>query len=105
VRVETDDSSALGISASASKGAGLLVVSVVNPSPDFDAPMVCTLRGMQPSSASAELLHDADLNAANTFDVPDRLTPKTLLVTIDGGSVRFDLPRLSVATITVRTPS
>jgi alpha-N-arabinofuranosidase len=105
VRVETDDSSAFGISASASKGVGLLVVSVVNPSPDFDAPIVCTLRGMQPSSASAQIVHDADLNAANTFDVPDRLTPKTLLVTVDGSSVRFDLPRLSVATITVRTPS
>lgn len=103
VRVETDDKAPLALSASASKTQGQLVVSLVNPRADVDWHIDVSLRGSAARSATAQILHDADLNAANSFDQPDRLAPKAHAVRVDGGRVSLDLPRLSVATVTVQT--
>jgi alpha-L-arabinofuranosidase len=91
------------LSASASKADGQIVISVVNPRTDTDWQIDCTLRGATAKSATAQILHDTDLNAANTFDQPDRLMPKSHPVRVEGGRVLLDLPRLSVATVTVQT--
>ena len=102
VRVNTDDSSPLALSVSASKRENNLMISLVNPRSDLDIPVVCNLRGARAVSGSAQILHDQDLNAANTFDNVDRVIPKNLGVTVEGDRVRLDLPRLSVAMLTLR---
>ncbi len=91
------------LSVSASKKGGQVVLSLVNPRGDFDMQIDATLHGVSAKSASAQILHDNDLNAFNGFEQPDRLTPKSHPVRVDGGHLRLDLPRLSVATVTVET--
>ncbi len=102
VRVETEDPSPLALSVSASKGDKDLVLSFVNPRHNADLQVDCTLRGTSSKEGSAQILHDADLNACNSFENPDRLVPKPHPVTIEGSRVRIDVPRLSVATVTLR---
>ena len=45
---------------------------------------------------------DADLNAANTFATPDRITPRDHKVAVEAGRIVVDLPPLSVVTAAVR---
>jgi alpha-N-arabinofuranosidase len=103
VRVETDDSAPLGVSASASKGDGQLIASFVNPRTDTDWAIDCELKGVSVKAATAQILQDPDWNACNTFDNPDRVIPRSLNVQVEGGRLRFDLPRMSLATITLQT--
>ena len=103
VRTDTPDASPLGLSVSASKGGGQVVLSLVNPRSDADLEIDCTLRGTSARAASAQILHDADLNACNSFDQPDRLLPRAHPVRVEGARLRLDLPRLSVASVTVET--
>src|SRR5204863_87709 len=63
VRVNTDDSSPLALSVSASKRENNLIISLVNPRSDLDIPVVCNLRGVRAAGGSAQILHDQDLNA------------------------------------------
>lgn len=100
VRVEPGDASPLGVSASASKNSKSLVVSLVNPSATADIDADCAIRGVKAASCSAKILHDADFNAYNSFDQPDRIVPRDHPVTLDGTNLRLSLPRLSVVTIT-----
>jgi alpha-N-arabinofuranosidase len=98
VRVESGDSSPSGLSVSASKSDKELVVTLVNPRHDVDLQVECTLKGVNPSPGNGQILHDAEWNACNTFDHPDRIAPKPLTLRVDGSQVHLDLPRLSVAT-------
>src|ERR1700732_5110547 len=66
VRVESDDSSPLGLSISASKGAKELVVSWVNPRHDADLQVECMLKGADLSVGTAQILHEAEWNACNS---------------------------------------
>jgi tetratricopeptide (TPR) repeat protein len=50
---------------------------------------------------SSEILHDADWNACNSFENPDRVIPKLHGIRVNGSSLQLDLPRLSVVTATV----
>ena len=59
------------------------------------------LRGASPKNAAAVLLHDADWNACNSFDAPDHVVPKPHPAKVEGSIVRLDLPRMSVATVTL----
>jgi alpha-L-arabinofuranosidase len=102
VRVETEDSSPLGLSVSASKSEKDLVLSFVNPRFDADLEVDCTLRGSSSKEGSALILHDPDLNACNTFDHPDRVVTRSHPVTIEGSRIRLNLSRLSVATVMLR---
>jgi alpha-N-arabinofuranosidase len=102
VRVETEDSSPLGLSMSASRGDRDLVLSFVNPRPDTEMQIDCSLRGSSAKEASAEILHDQDFNAYNSFDNPNRIVPKQHPVRVAGSRIQLDLPRLSVATVTVQ---
>jgi len=107
VKVETDaavsdkDKSALDLSVSASTKNGVIVLSLVNPFPDQDMEIQCSLRGASAKDGSAVLLHDNDWNAYNGFDAPDRVVPKPHPIKLEGSSVRLDLPRMSVATVTL----
>ena len=107
VKVETDaatsdkDKPPLDLSASASAKNGVVMLSLVNPFPDQDLEIQCALRGATAKDATAVLLHDADWNACNSFDAPDRVAPKPHPVNVEGSTVRLDLPRMSVATVTL----
>ncbi|HEY3738643.1 MAG TPA: alpha-L-arabinofuranosidase A, partial [Bryobacteraceae bacterium] len=103
VKVETSDSaSPLDVSVSASRGDNELVVTFINPKNDTDVRIDCALPGVSARSIAASALHHADLNAPNTFDQPDTVTPKTFDARLEGGSVHFDLPRLSIVTARIR---
>jgi len=62
----------------------------------------CSLAGATARSATARILHDDDLNAANTFATPDRIVQSDHKVTVEGARIVTDLPPLSVVTATVR---
>ncbi len=102
VRVETADSDPLGLSVSASRKDNEVVISLVNPRGDSDLDVKCTLPGVTAKQASAQILHDNDFNAYNSFDNPGRVILRDHAVTLEGSKVRLDLPRLSVATVTLR---
>ncbi len=101
VRVESDDAAPLAVSASASKGDNQLIASFVNPRTDADWEIDCDVKGYPAKVATGQIIHDSDWNACNTFENPDRVVPRPLAVQVDGGRLRFDLPRMSVATIVV----
>ena len=116
LKVESDDTGPLALSASASKGhyqmgeqrgsdntRTQIVASFVNPRTDSDISVQCELRDASAAGATGQILHDPDWNAANTFDNPDKLVPKTFDVHASGSQIRFDLPGMSVATVTVQT--
>ncbi|MGH9344963.1 MAG: alpha-N-arabinofuranosidase [Terriglobia bacterium] len=102
VQVETTDSSPLGLSVSASKSEKGLVLSLVNPRYDADASVECSLRGASASGGSAQILHDNDYNACNSFDDPDHITPKSHPVSVNGSTIQLDVPRMSVVTVTAQ---
>jgi alpha-N-arabinofuranosidase len=62
----------------------------------------CTLAGSSARAGTAQILHDADLNACNSFEQPDRVVPRSHPVQVSGSKITVDLPRLSVATITLQ---
>ena len=95
------DKPSLDLSVSASTKNGVVVLSLLNPFPDQDLEMQCALRGATAKDAIALLLHDADWNAYNSFDAPDHVIPKPHPVKVEGSTVRLDLPRMSVATVTL----
>jgi len=98
VRTKTDDPSALGVSLSASKVGKELIVTFVNPKHDTGLSVNCSIAGALPSGATAKILHHADLNAENSFSRPDTIVPANHQVSVAGGSLKADLPPLSVLT-------
>jgi alpha-L-arabinofuranosidase len=63
----------------------------------------CALRGVNARQGRAQILHDSDLNAYNSFDNPDRVTIKPHPVTVEAGRIAIALPAMSIATVTVET--
>ena len=101
VKMETAAKSPLDVSLSASRDGGKLVLTLVNPHTDSPARMTCTLAGGTARSATARILHDADWNACNTFDQPDRLVPRAFQLTVQGEKLEAELPPLSIVTAEV----
>jgi alpha-N-arabinofuranosidase len=62
----------------------------------------CSFTGLTPSSASAQILHNADMNAYNGFDDPDKITIKPHSVAVENGRMRVDIPAMSIVTVTVK---
>ncbi len=105
VRIETDapaDSKTPELSLSASRQGSEMIVTLVNPRHDVDMQVDCSVRGVVAKSGSAQILHDSDMNACNSFDNPDRLTIKRHEVAVDSGRVKIALPPLSIATVTLQ---
>jgi len=107
VKVESEggapdkDKASPDLSVSASTKNGVVVLSLVNPFPDQDLEIQCVLRGATAKDTNALLLHDADWNACNSFDAPDHVVPKQHTAKLEGSTVRLDLPRMSIATVTL----
>jgi len=98
VRADAEGSAPLGLSVSASKSDKELVVTFVNARYDADLQVDCTLKGAKASAGTAQVLHNTDWNACNTFDHPDAVAPASLPIRVEGAKVHLDLPRLSLAT-------
>jgi len=99
IRAETDDSSPLGLSVSASKSDKELVISFVNPHHDTDLQVDCTVRGNTATSGNGLILQHQDWNACNSFENPNLVVPRELSTKVDASRMQLDLPRLSVATV------
>jgi alpha-N-arabinofuranosidase len=102
VQTESGAAGAMELSVSASHKDKDLTITLVNPKPDVTLNVNCSLAGGSATGAMARILHDADLNAANTFATPDRVVPQALQVAAQGGTVSAELPPLSVATLLVK---
>ncbi len=102
LHVSTQDSSPLPLSVSASRGGNEMVLSFVNPHSDADLRVDCSLLGASAKDGAAEILHHSDLNACNTFEKPDTVVIQKHPVKVDGAQVQLELPRMSVATATLR---
>jgi alpha-N-arabinofuranosidase len=90
------------LSLSASRQGSEMVLTFVNPRHDVDMQVDCTLRGASAKGGRAQILHDSDLNAYNSFDNPNRVTIKPHEVAAEGDRVRITLPALSIATVTLQ---
>src|SRR5206468_774055 len=55
-----------------------LTITLVNPKHDAAFNVTCALNGGSAAGATARVLHDNDLNAANTFATPNRVMPQPL---------------------------
>jgi alpha-N-arabinofuranosidase len=99
VRVEADNPTPLGLSVSASRSDRQVVVSFVNPHHDSDLQVDCAIKGGAASTAAAQILHDKDWNAFNSFENPDRIVPAKHPVRMKEGGLELDLPRLSLVTV------
>jgi len=91
------------LSVSASREGSELIVTFVNPRHDVDMQVECELRGVTARQGRAQILHDPDINACNTFDNPDRIVVKDHQVAVESGKLRLDLPAMSIVTATVST--
>ncbi|HYW46981.1 MAG TPA: alpha-L-arabinofuranosidase C-terminal domain-containing protein [Bryobacteraceae bacterium] len=90
------------LSLSASRQGSEMVLTFVNPRHDVDMQVDCALRGVSAKSGRAQILHDSDMNACNSFDNPDRIGIKPHEVAVEGQRVRIALPAMSVATVTLQ---
>src|SRR5262249_40041171 len=80
------------LSVSASRQGSELIATFVNPRHDVDMEIDCAVRGASAKSARAQLLHDSDINAANTFENPERVVIKPHEVSASGDRIRITLP-------------
>lgn len=88
------------ISMSASKKNGKITVSICNTSVDEDEAMCLEIRDASIKTAAGEVL-TGEINAHNTFDNPDNITPQPLDVKLADNKVSFTLPAKSIAVITL----
>lgn len=91
------------LSLAASRQDKQLVVTVIDPRHEFSMQVDCEIRGATPRQGRAEILHDPDINAYNSFDNPNRVVIRPHTVAVENGRIRADLPAMSVAAVTVET--
>lgn len=102
VRFESDDKDPLGLSVSASRSEGEVVLTLVNPGQDRAMTVDCALAGAAAGSATGRILQHADLNACNTFEAPNTIVPREHRVEMARGGMRIELPPLGIVTATAR---
>jgi alpha-N-arabinofuranosidase len=105
LRTETQDKGQPGLSVSASRQGQEAVLTFVNPKHDSGMNVICSLSGAAAGSAKAQLLHDPDFNACNTFENPDRIVPRDHRVNVSGSGISLELPPLSIAAVTLHLAS
>lgn len=101
VRVDPGDNAPLGLSCSASRQGKTLVLTAVNPRHDTAVAVDCSLSGGTAAAAAARILHHADWNACNDFEVPGRIVPRQHPVRASGTNLKFEAPPLAIVTATV----
>jgi len=91
------------LSASASKDkAGRMHISICNLDPEAPAELTCQLKGYKPRKVSARVLTADVMNAHNTFEKPNALTPTDLTgIDIKNDNVLVTLPSKSVVVLRI----
>jgi alpha-N-arabinofuranosidase len=97
VYVENGGKDPLGVSVSATRAAGKLVMSLVNPQDKEEVTAECELQGVTARNATARILHHADRNAAKSLDAPDAITPQPHPARVEAGKLLVDLPLMHAA--------
>jgi alpha-N-arabinofuranosidase len=62
----------------------------------------CAIRGVTAKQGRAQILHDSDINACNSFDDPDKVVIKPHQAAVEGDRLRITLPAMSVVTVTLQ---
>jgi len=95
------DISVAGVSASAAKTSdGKLVLALVNLDPRNTAKIVTGVKGYSVQSVSARTLTAQAMDAANTFDGPELVKPRSLDAVFEENRLVVELPPKSVSVIT-----
>ena len=93
--------STLSVSASRMKEGGLLV-TLANPRLDQEQQITLELDALRPKFVKGEILHEKDIRAHNTFEQPEKVTPKAFKsFKINGNKVTLTLPPASVVALTL----
>lgn len=102
--LEVDGKEYPQVSASASKTAtGEVNISLCNLDKNEDVTLTIDVRGMNASAASAEVITSENMRDHNTFENPDKITPKKLNnVTLDQGLITVTLPKMAVSTLKIK---
>ncbi len=89
---------------SVSKGAeGQIYLTICNLDPQNDQTLSCEFKNFEPKEVSGRVLTASAMNAHNTFDQPESVTPKPLTGgQINGSIVTLQAPSKSVMAITIR---
>lgn len=96
VQVESTLSASQELSVSASRDDATLFVTCANPDPVQPCAADLRVVGAMPGMLNGLCITDADMNACNTFEQPDRITPRPFAVALSGESVPLTLPPLSI---------
>ena len=97
-----DDLSVPAVDISAARGDdGRTWLSLVNADPHRTATLTVDFTGIAPRSAAGRLLTAEAMDAHNTFDRPDTVTPAAFEGRIAGDTVVLELPAKSVAVVAV----
>jgi alpha-N-arabinofuranosidase len=103
LKVETDGPPAPAappdLSVSASRLGPEMAITFVNPRHDVDMQADCTLRGVTARQGRAQILHDSDINAYNSFDAPNRIIVNPYQAGVEAGRVSVGIPAMSIVTV------
>tara|TARA_R110000787_G_scaffold52534_11_gene123672 strand:- start:837 stop:2432 length:1596 start_codon:yes stop_codon:yes gene_type:complete len=81
--------------------AGKLWFSLVNVDPNRPMPVRVRLAGVTPGTAKGQQLTAGAVNAINSFDAPDMVTPRQVSAQIENGAVAIELPAKSVTMLLI----
>lgn len=91
------------VSATTAKAAnGDLLVALVNLDPAEPISVISTIEGFSAQSAQGRVLTAGAMDAHNSFNEPERVTPSVIDVGLQDGKLRVELPAKSVTVISVR---
>jgi len=92
------------VSASASRSDdGRIHLTLCNTDPHHEADTLCTLHGVVAQSVAGRALTASAMNARNTFDQPNQVTPQEFTgITITAAGPRLTLPPMSVVALSVQ---
>lgn len=92
----------LNVSASKAQN-GTVTITLCNLDPNTEAPLECTLKGMDAKTVGARVLTAEAMNAHNTFEKPDAVKPSVFsAVSIEKGKLITTLPPMSVVVLEVK---
>ena len=96
-----EDAEILGLSAQASRDerTGAVLLSLVNPHPARSIEFSCDLGSRAAfTAAAARALSAERIDALNSFDAPDRVSPRQHPATLTGNTLSLQIPSKSVVT-------
>ncbi len=80
---------------------GKLLLEMTNLDAEKPVNIDADLAGMQARSATGETLTGTAVDSINTFDAPNRVTPKPIVVRVEGGKLSVTLEPRSVTVISI----